>query len=111
MSPGRIFEQLSDDDIDDMAQRLWDGTINRHDYARLAYWTIGAINACGQAADGALILLPTLKGRVTESQRNLLLVALGKFRYLVDDCCPDSKVSEIAANAGVLFSAFSWVLQ
>lgn len=79
MSPKRVFETMTDEQLSEMALSLIDHSINREDFHRLCCWLARGIELTDNPPDGTLTLLMGLSGPVTHTQRTLLQVALFKW--------------------------------
>lgn len=97
----RNFQEMNQSHLDDMAERLCEGSMTRAEFRSMCTWLIGMLAVRDWKRDLTLEVLWTLTGRVTYHQRQLLRCALTTYSMSIDQVAPDSRLSEIASSLGV----------
>lgn len=78
----RMFAEMKESDLEEMASSLLDGTVTREDYRRLCRWLIAGIGQLDSEPDKTLLLLEELTGSVSYTQRMLLRTAYSVWRVV-----------------------------
>lgn len=101
MSPKRVFESMTDEQMSEMCLALIAGVITREDYHRLCCWLDEGIRLCDYPnGDSTIELLKSLQGRVTRTQVYLLKEAMGKWIGVIQTFILDSdnNAHKVATN-------------
>jgi len=100
MSPKRVFESLTDEQLSEMALSLISHTITRDDFWRLCAWLKQGIEMTDNPPDPTIDLLLGIGGSVTHTQRCLLQVAMFKWMGVVQTFVLDQQnnMHEVGKN-------------
>lgn len=101
MTPQRVFQTMTDEQLSEMSLSLIAGTITRDDYHRLCCWLDAGIRMSDYTSgDSTIDLLMSLGGAVTHTQRELLKAAMRKWMGIIQTYILDTEnnTHKVAGN-------------
>ena len=111
MNAQRVFVSLTDEQLNEMALDLITHKISRDDFCRLCEWLSEGIRLTDCSPDPTLSLLVTLTGKVTETQRMLLQVALFKWIGIIQTFILDHQHNLVLAAGNPVQSALPLMIE